>query len=398
MLPPRIVLEAVWKIFPVSGALSGDLFPTTDPLGSEHGKVAVDSVNLIIEQGTRLGIVGRNGAGKSTLLHLIAGLTSPTLGSVTVDGKVTSIMTLGLGLREHLSGRENIYIDGEMQGRNREEIEEVIDQIIEFSELGEFINYPMRTYSSGMKARLAFSMISYIDPEILIIDEALSVGDASFSKKATEKIYEICEKGKIVIVVSHSMASVRAICNRCLWIDNGKIIMDGKPDEVTRAYIDAVRSIDETALIEKFSRHIGIRSLAPDWVIQEVALFSGNDEVHRLLIEAGRRLRINIRATLPPDNLSAIARVRVIRVDDLLLFEEVFLACEYRLDLGAIGLEVEMQSLMLGAAIYRLDVTLENGDCIAAEASTIFEVYTQNPPIGGKPMLLCRPDVRISPA
>jgi lipopolysaccharide transport system ATP-binding protein len=176
-----VELENVSKFYPMGTSPAGDLVNAMGRNGSKdsllEGKIAVDQVTFTLREGERLGIVGRNGAGKSTLLHMIAGISNSSSGRILINGKVTSIMTLGVGLRDDLSGRENIYVDGEIQGKSRSEVNEVIDQVIDFAELGKFIDYPVRTYSTGMKARLAFAMISHIDPEILIIDEALSVGD-----------------------------------------------------------------------------------------------------------------------------------------------------------------------------------------------------------------------------
>ncbi len=378
---PSITLHELSKIYSVGGGRAGQ---EASAIGN---KVAVDKVSLKIQQGERLGIVGCNGAGKSTLLHLIAGLSSQTAGSMKINGKVTSVMTLGVGLREDLSGRENIYIDGEIQGRTRNEIELVIDQVISFAELGEFIDYPVRTYSTGMKARLAFSMISYIDPEILIIDEALSVGDASFSVKATARIKEICARGKIVIIVSHGMQAIKDICNRCLWMDNGRVIMDGSPDEVTTAYIDSVRAADEALLMEKFQKFIGVRSFQAGWDVTQVTIYNGKSDEQRTLLESGQPTRIEISAIAPVGESNIGVRVQITRLDGLLVFDELFYANMYRQSDQTLGIEIEMTPLVLGVAIYRLDVSLESGSTVCADNSSIFEVYTHNSPIGGKPML-----------
>jgi len=384
----RITLHEVSKIFPVGGMSGQELFSTAAQTAAAGDKIAVAGVSLTIQHGERLGIIGRNGAGKSTLLHMIAGLSSPTSGSIEINGKVTSVMTLGVGLRDDLSGRENIYVDGEIQGRARHEIEQVIDQIIAFADLGEFIDFPVRTYSTGMKARLAFSMISHIDPEILIIDEALSVGDATFSAKATARIMEICARGKIVIIVSHGMGSVKSICNRCLWMDNGHVVMDGSPETVTKAYIDSVRAADEAQLMEKFRKFIGARSMQAGWAVNQVAIFNGESGEQRSLLEAGQPTRLEIRAVIPVGEPDSGVRVRITRLDDFLFFDEFFPAEAIRLRDQSIGLEVEMTPLVLGAAIYRLDVSLEAGATVCAESSSIFEVFAFNLPMGGKPMLL----------
>ena len=391
-----VELDQVSKVFSAGSSTTGDLVAAmAGNVGQDTlagGKVAVDRLTLSIAEGERLGIVGRNGAGKSTLLHMIAGLSGPTSGSVRISGKVTSIMTLGVGLRDDLSGRENIYVDGEIQGKSRAETDSVIEQVIEFSELGEFIEYPVRTYSTGMKARLAFAMISHIDPEILIIDEALSVGDASFSVKATARILEICARGKIVILVSHGMQAIRDICNRCIYMKDGRIVMDGKPDAVTKAYIEEVREADEAELMQKFQSHVGSCSFKGGSEISRVSLFSGEIEVNCVRIEAGSRLRIQIVARHQGIAGGAVLRVHIVRLDDLLLFHKDFPIGDYVLDGGDIGLEVEFSPLVLGAAIYRLDVSLLENDSDSCEpcarSATIFEVFALDPPSGGKPMLL----------
>jgi lipopolysaccharide transport system ATP-binding protein len=376
------------KIFPVGGIPGRELFSAALNSAASGDKVAVADVNLTIGRGERVGIVGRNGAGKSTLLHMIAGLSSPTSGSIEIIGKVTSVMTLGVGLREDLSGRENVYIDGEIQGRSRHEIELVIDKIIAFADLGEFIEFPVRTYSTGMKARLAFSMISHIDPEILVIDEALSAGDTAFAAKAAARIREICARGKIVIVVSHSMRAIREICNRCLWMDGGRVVMDGRPKEVTAAYIDSVRATDEALLIEKFRKLIGVRSSREGWHITEVALFNGEFSEPRTVLEAGLSTRLSVKAVAPSVDVESTIRLRMTRLDGLVVFDEHFPLEPYRLGDRAIALDIEMTPLVLGAAIYRLDVTLMSAQIVCGEYSSIFEVYSLIPSTGGKPMLL----------
>ena len=216
----HITARGLEKSYPQPGALRG-------------AKKVLRGLSFQFAEGERIGVIGRNGAGKTTLLQLIAGIGVPTGGVLEINGHVTAIFTLGLGLREDLSGRENIFIDGELQGRSHAETAAVMAATIAFAELGEFIDRPVRTYSTGMKARLAFSMLVHIEPEILIIDEALSVGDAQFARKATAKMRELTQRGKILIVVSHSMGAIRDMCNRCLWIDGGVIRMDGTPEALS---------------------------------------------------------------------------------------------------------------------------------------------------------------------
>lgn len=394
-MEPLIKLNAVSKIYSQTGPSSSGLLAA---LASRKetaviiGKTAVDKVSLTIERGQRVGIIGKNGAGKSTLLHMIAGLSSPTNGEISVVGKVTSIMTLGIGLREDLCGRENIYVDGEIQGKSRQEVDKVINEIIDFSELGKFIDYPVKTYSTGMKARLAFSMISYLDPEILIIDEALSVGDASFASKASAKIREICARGKIVIVVSHGMQAIREICNRCLWIDDGRVVMDGTPDSVTKSYIEAVRHEDEAALLAKFKMLLGARSHKAGYEVRDVQLLNGLERSPRNLIETGTALCVNITAMQPDKNENNKIRIRITRLDETLMFEQSFPVTDFVDENGVSKVEVEFNPLALGTAVYKVNVELlalqHEAMQSYAECSMIFEVYTSSPLTGGKPMLL----------
>ena len=388
----HIKLNKVSKIYPVGLSAAEDLVDAaSDNTSKKNGKVAVNDVSLILREGDRLGIVGRNGAGKSTLLHMIAGISNPTYGDISIKGKVTSILTLGIGLRDDLSGRENIYIDGEIQGKTREEIDQVIDQIIEFSELEKFIDFPIRSYSTGMKARLAFSMITHIDPEILIIDEALSVGDAAFSKKATARILEICARGKIVILVSHGMQSIKDICNRCIYLKDGAIVLDGTPDVVTKFYIDEVHDEDEAILLERFSRHVGSYSFVNSCTIDSLKMFAVGDSKPAIKFESGAGLKIEIKAGFMLSMESLACVVSIVRLDDLVLFHHIFDVDEYLISNIGMGIELEFLPLTLASGIYRLEVelcqkiTLEHKTL--AKASSIFEVFSLSPPSGGMPML-----------
>jgi lipopolysaccharide transport system ATP-binding protein len=352
---------------------------------------AVNDVNLTIRAGERLGIVGRNGAGKSTLLSLLARLAEPTSGSIVIEGHVTAVMTLGVGLREDLSGRENIYIDGEIQGKSRSEIDAVIDEIVAFADIGEFIDYPLRTYSTGMKARLAFSMIINIDPEILIIDEALSAGDAAFAVKAKGKIREICDRGKIVIIVAHSMASIVEMCNRCLWMDRGQIVMDGKPVDVTAAYIDTVRREDEVVLLDKFRRHHGAQSIVPGCSISRLELrCAGNDQA-RAIFTIGDAVSFRIGAELDRMNRSTDIALKITRFDGLTVCESSFREKIDSIALNAtksIDCEALLEPLFLGTGIYEIRVELRDGNELLAHRTTIFEIQIDAAQIGGKPALI----------
>ncbi len=200
---------------------------------------ALDGLSFEIGAGERLGIVGGNGAGKSTLLKVISGILKPTQGSITVNGTIQPLIEISAGFNPEFSGKENIYLNGYMLGFSKEQITAKEAEIIEFTELGDFINAPVKYYSSGMAVRLAFAIATSIEPEILLFDEMLSAGDAHFNAKAQIRMNDLLSKSKGMIVVSHDLDMVKKLCNRVLWLDHGKIKMDGSPEEVTKAYQDA---------------------------------------------------------------------------------------------------------------------------------------------------------------
>ena len=197
---------------------------------------ALTDVSFEVEEGERLGILGFNGAGKSTLLKVIAGVLKPTKGKVSVEGVIAPLLELGAGFDMNYTGAENIYLYGATMGYSRKYIEERYNEIVEFSELGEFIDVPVKNYSSGMRARLGFAIATAVDPEVLILDEVLSVGDAKFRIKSENKIKSMFDKGVTVLFVSHNTAQVRRLCTKAILLDHGKIIANGDVNEVCDIY------------------------------------------------------------------------------------------------------------------------------------------------------------------
>ena len=202
---------------------------------------ALNDISFTVEKGDRVGVLGFNGAGKSTLLKVIAGVLKPTKGSVTVNGVIAPMLELGAGFDMNYSGKENIFLYGATMGYSRKFIEEKYDEIVEFSELGDFINVPVKNYSSGMRARLGFAIATAVEPEILILDEVLSVGDAKFRKKSEAKIRSMFDKGITVLFVSHSVEQVLNICNKAIILEKGKLIAQGDAKEICAKYNEMVK-------------------------------------------------------------------------------------------------------------------------------------------------------------
>lgn len=198
-------------------------------------------IDLDIKKGETVALIGTNGSGKSTLLKLMTKIIYPTKGKITVNGKLTSLLELGAGFHPDFTGRENIYFNASIFGLTAKEIDKRIPEIIEFSELGELIDTPVRTYSSGMYMRLAFSVAINVDADILLIDEILAVGDQHYQEKCFKKLHELKEAGKTIVIVSHSMESVKDLCDRAVWIYEGKIRLDGKVDKVIDEYLKVCR-------------------------------------------------------------------------------------------------------------------------------------------------------------
>ena len=206
-----------------------------------HVVEALKHVSFDIRVGTAMGIIGSNGAGKSTLMRAMAGILPPTTGNVEVWGKASTLLALGVGFNKALSGRENIVLGGLASGLSRREVEERVEDIAEWTELGEFIDMPMNTYSSGMAARVGFSVAVHMKPDILMIDEALSTGDAHFREKASAKMAELRDSARAMFLISHGLGSIAEMCNDCIWLDKGRLMMRGAPDEVIDAYMTHVK-------------------------------------------------------------------------------------------------------------------------------------------------------------
>lgn len=209
--------------------------------GSMHRIEALRGVSVAVPRGSVLGVIGKNGAGKSTLLRAIAGLVPPMEGRIVVRGHVTPLLSLGVGFNRKLTGRENIVLGALAAGLDAAEAQERYEDIASFAELGEFIDYPVQSYSTGMRSRLGFAVAAHLDPEILLIDETLAVGDVAFKEKCGAKLEEMCGEGRTVVIVTHGMGTVLDMASDCLWLHEGRVRSHGSPMEVVEAYMRFMR-------------------------------------------------------------------------------------------------------------------------------------------------------------
>jgi lipopolysaccharide transport system ATP-binding protein len=282
--------------------------------GNRDGETlwALKDVSFTVEQGEVLGIIGRNGAGKSTLLKILSRVTAPTSGRIKVKGRVASLLEVGTGFHPELTGRENIYLNGALLGMSRKEIDRKLDEIVDFAEVEKFIDTPVKRYSSGMYVRLAFAVAAHLEPEILVVDEVLAVGDAEFQKKCLGKIGDVAHKGRTVLFVSHNMAAIEAICRRTLLVKAGGIQADGPTSEVVGTYIaDSKRDKSPSPLdVSSDGRQGSGQIRFVRWAVIDDALGTGR------LVRAGQSCTFEIEYTT--SNNQGAANVEVtLTIDDI---------------------------------------------------------------------------------
>src|SRR6202035_1726189 len=199
---------------------------------------AVRGVSLDVEHGSVLGVIGANGAGKSTLMRAIAGILPPSSGQIIVNGRISTLLALGVGFNGQLSGRDNVVLGGLAAGLSRKQVNERFEQIADWAELGEFMDMPMKSYSSGMYGRLAFAVSTHLEPDVLLVDEALSTGDAHFRRKSYDKMQELVGQARTIVIVSHGIGAIREMCDDCVWMHKGEVVKRGKPDDVAAEYLE----------------------------------------------------------------------------------------------------------------------------------------------------------------
>ncbi|MEW6451024.1 MAG: ABC transporter ATP-binding protein [Pseudomonadota bacterium] len=352
--PGAIVVEGLMKTYPrdpnlfnvAAHVLSG---------GMRNGKVVLEDVSFSIPKGQVVGLIGANGAGKSTLLRLVAGHAVPTRGSVRSVGKVLSILEVAPGLQDERTGRDNIRYLGALYGMSEAEVDHKEEEVVEFAQLDRFIDYPVRTYSTGMRARLAFSMITSVDADILLIDEALAVGDPGFVQRCRERMRKLCRKGVSAIIVSHSMSSIRELCDRALWLQDGKLKADGAPDVVVENYRLSQLGRAEKEFNERFSRRARSASRAGWLTIEKLDVVgAGGNAVTTLKVEEPFSLEATISSDQEAKKIRA--RLQFLRVDGVLVT-----SCEspaITLQCGRTRLIADFGPMRLGRFAYECRITL----------------------------------------
>ena len=233
---------------------SKSLFDKNQKLKSSEEFWALQDINFEIKRGDRVGIIGRNGAGKSTLLKILSRIVIPTTGRIEYEGRMASLLEVGTGFHGDLSGRENIYLNGSILGMSKREIDSKFDEIVAFSEVEKFLDTPVKRYSSGMYVRLAFAVAAHLEPEILIVDEVLAVGDAEFQKKCLGKMREVSNSGRTILFVSHNMAAIQNLCNKCIYLKNGTLIEQGETSEVIHSYLRSSTASNHIDLSQRKDR------------------------------------------------------------------------------------------------------------------------------------------------
>jgi len=271
--------------------------------------LALDNVSFSVKEGEVLGIIGHNGAGKSTLLKILSRITEPTKGKAILRGRVSSLLEVGTGFHGEMTGRENIYLNGALYGLGRIEISNQLDSIIDFSQVENFIDTPVKRYSSGMYVRLAFAVAAHLQPEILIVDEVLAVGDVDFQKKCVDKMQEVSKSGRTILFVSHNLQTIRSLCNNCIVLKHGKISFRGSTSEAINQYVGTKNSDNDCSGLVKFDRN-SERYGTGEVLIEEILIKNSMGELtNSLFYQEDFSIEIKCRVLEPISNLALLLRL-----------------------------------------------------------------------------------------
>ena len=359
---PAIELEGVWKRYLIKKEAAWAILRLMMDMGKKNQKDrknlfwALRDISFTVEPGEALGIIGPNGAGKTTLLRLLGHIATPTHGRLMTKGRIGALINLGAGFHPELTGRENISLNGVIMGMSRKEIARKFDSIVEFSGLKDVLDRPVKRYSSGMYARLGFSVAIHVDPDILLVDEVLAVGDTQFQKKCYQRIWDLVSHDRAVVFVSHNLWAVKQICNRIMFLKDGQVQYIGAPDEAIRAYEGYMYSVERSAL--QPTKIFGANDTETSVILEDIRLSDGTKELGKQ-IEMIRPLtiRFRFRKSISVDPVAfAIGFIR----DDGLHCCTVFSDesdCVAKSDVKEGYVEVRFPRVLLLPAVYRLYVS-----------------------------------------
>lgn len=355
-----------FKVYKDRGYVLKDLILFANRRKFEKRQVLND-ISFTVKRGEAVGLIGHNGCGKSTTLKLLTRITAPDSGTIRMNGRVSSLIELGAGFHPDMSGRENIYINASIFGLTKEEIDRKLKDIIDFSELQEFIDNPVRTYSSGMYMRLAFSVAINVNADILLIDEILSVGDANFKEKCFNKMCELKENGTTIIVVSHSLGQIEQLCDRCIWINDGKIVRDGFAKEVDNAYLDFMGEKRKKMTAEERAARGETQTTSEEENVVIDAVHLMNSDGERLnRIETGDECIIKVHYSARARIQNAVFLITVLRKNDGMLVYAAHTRNQPEFENITIDGENEFRlhisKLNLLPADYRIYASIENKD------------------------------------
>ncbi|MDY4573599.1 MAG: ABC transporter ATP-binding protein [Intestinibacter sp.] len=349
-----------------------------------HGKnetfMALDGINLKVKKGEALGIIGGNGAGKSTTLKILSRVTAPTEGTIKVKGRISSLLEVGTGFHPELTGRENIYLNGAILGMTKEEVDSKIDDIIDFSECRQFIDTPVKRYSSGMFVKLAFSVAAHLDSEILIMDEVLAVGDMKFQEKCLGKMGDLSgNNGRTILYVSHNMNTIRQLCNRCIVLEKGKIIFDGDTEDAISVYMNSTKSPVLFNTCRDIKRDYGAMKVDEKIFINSVEILDKDMPRYK----KGEKLKININFDAKQDMERVCLRVPIFFADKSIVgvsMSKPVIECKKGVNNQTV--EIDTSCLAPGRYIGRIAMfsvnefgTFINHDVVDAFS---FEIYTED--------------------
>jgi lipopolysaccharide transport system ATP-binding protein len=349
---------------------------------SEQEFWAVKDVNFTIPKGGVVGVMGPNGAGKSTILKLLSGIMSPTKGKMVINGRLSALIEVTAGFHPDLTGRENVYLNGTILGMKRKEIDNKFDEIVAFSEVEDFIDTPVKRYSSGMYSRLGFSVAAHMDPEILVVDEVLSVGDVAFQAKCAQKMRELLKSGATILLVSHQISLIQSLCSRAILLNHGELVKDGPTDEVIPYYQNLTFKKNEEDFKHKVKAEEGKVRVKQDLLIEisNVAL-CGTDLTHKEEFSVGENFEIKVDYDVKQEVVDPIIIIDIIRSDGVLCCS--LNSKEFGISLGRIigksSIKLELKDFNLAPGIYLTKISFWDREMIhpyIIHSNNIFRIIT----------------------